>query len=153
MFKVIIDAGHGGKDIGVKGMSNLEKDINLFEAKELANELEKLDVEVILTREVDEYININCRKIEEGANILISFHKNGNSHKYTNGCEVIYSKERKADLKHAVMLSDIISKNLGNKSLGGKIKLSGKNTDYHKVINLGIEKNIDHVFLINTGCI
>ncbi len=151
MFKIIIDAGHGGKDIGVKGQSSLEKDLNLFEAKQLAKELNKFDIEVILTREIDEYININSREIYEDTNVLISFHKNGSSHNYSKGCEVIYSKERKPDLKHAVALSNIISDELKSNDLGGKIKLSSRSTDYHKIINMGLEKNVDHVFLINTG--
>ncbi len=151
MFKVIIDAGHGGKDIGVKGMSNLEKDLNLFEARELSSELEKLGVETVLTRDKDEYININSRNIEEEADILISFHKNGNSHKYSKGGEVIYSKERSDDLKHAITFSEIISKTLNSNDLGGKIKLNSNNEDYHKITKIGLEKNINHIFLVNTG--
>ncbi len=151
MFKIIIDAGHGGKDIGVKGKSSVEKDLNLFEAQQLAKELEKFNTEVILTRNKDEYININNRDIEEDANILISFHKNGSSHSYSKGCEVVYSKERKSDLKHATALSKIISKETKSDDLGGKIKLSGRNTDYNKITNMAIEKKVDHIFLINTG--
>ncbi len=151
MFKVIIDAGHGGTDIGVKGKSSQEKNLNLMEAKYLAKNLTKLGVEVIMTRDIDEYININSREIEEDADMLISFHKNGISHSYTKGCEVIYSTERKEDLKHALAMSSIISKVLNTKDLGGKIKLNSLSKDYNKIINLALEKNIGHIFLVNSG--
>ncbi len=151
MFKVIIDAGHGGSDIGIKGKSSLEKELNLLEAKSLAKNLCKLGVDVILTRDSDEYININNREIEEEADLLISFHKNGISHSYTNGCEVVYSTERKSDLKYAVGISNVISKILDVKDLGGRIKLNSLNKDYNKIINMALEKNINHIFLVNTG--
>jgi N-acetylmuramoyl-L-alanine amidase len=51
--KIVIDAGHGGKDPGAVGFGVQEKDVNLDIAKRLKSELEKSGVQVLLTRETD----------------------------------------------------------------------------------------------------
>lgn len=50
---IVIDVGHGGKDSGTVYKNIKEKDINLDIALKLKNELIKLGVEVIMTREGD----------------------------------------------------------------------------------------------------
>lgn len=50
---IVIDVGHGGKDSGTFYKNIKEKDINLDIALKLKNELIKLGVEVIMTREGD----------------------------------------------------------------------------------------------------
>ena len=53
--KVVIDAGHGGKDPGKVGEGGiLEKDLNLQIAKKAGEELQKTGVQVIYTRTEDE---------------------------------------------------------------------------------------------------
>lgn len=53
--KIIIDAGHGGHDVGARGRYSSEKDVSLAVALKLADALksELSDVEVILTRTTD----------------------------------------------------------------------------------------------------
>ncbi len=150
MYKVVVDAGHGGTDLGVQGKSSYEKDLNLNEAVLLKKYLKEYGVEVSLTRELDEYININNRLIDDDATVLVSFHKNGISHGFTSGCEVYYSTKKKEDLKHANALSKIISTTLNTKDNGGKVKLNANQEDYYKIINLALEKDIPHIFLIQT---
>ena len=50
---IVIDVGHGGKDSGTVYKNIKENDINLDIALKLKNELIKLGVEVIMTREGD----------------------------------------------------------------------------------------------------
>lgn len=55
--KIIVDAGHGGHDVGALGKSSSEKEISLAVAIKLAKQLEEdlPDVEVVLTRHDDIY--------------------------------------------------------------------------------------------------
>jgi N-acetylmuramoyl-L-alanine amidase len=89
---VIIDAGHGGDDLGavVKGVR--EKDIALAVSLKLRNKL-KNDLPVALTREDDNYVTLDSRIIESvdwnGA-IFVSIHLNKVKDKRLNGA-VVYS--------------------------------------------------------------
>src|SRR5690242_2396517 len=53
--KIIIDAGHGGHDVGARGRYSSEKDVSLAVAIKLGEELKSQlrDVEIILTRTTD----------------------------------------------------------------------------------------------------
>jgi len=78
---VVIDPGHGGKDKGAIGPSNIyEKDVNLAICKKLGKLIEeKMGVRVIYTREEDDFIPLWKRtKIanESGGKIFISIHAN-----------------------------------------------------------------------------
>jgi len=79
---VIIDAGHGGKDPGAIGVSGIhEKNINLAISLKLMDYLIKEydDLEVVLTRDTDEYIELRERgKIANThrGNLFISIHCN-----------------------------------------------------------------------------
>lgn len=58
---IVVDAGHGGKDQGTSAGSILEKDINLAVAQSLKNILTKNNIQVILTRDTDEFIRLSDR--------------------------------------------------------------------------------------------
>ncbi|UJL48265.1 N-acetylmuramoyl-L-alanine amidase [Virgibacillus sp. NKC19-16] len=59
---IVIDAGHGGRDVGAIGASGaFEKDIAYLTAHELAHELTILGAEVLLTRPEDEFISLGSR--------------------------------------------------------------------------------------------
>ena len=59
---IVIDAGHGGRDVGAIGASgSFEKDISYLTAEELAKELTTLGAEVLLTRPEDEFISLGSR--------------------------------------------------------------------------------------------
>lgn len=79
-FKVVIDAGHGGRDIGAPGVSTNEKNINLRVAKALARELrEREDIKVIMTRDDDTFVPLIERarianKVE--GDLFVSLHTN-----------------------------------------------------------------------------
>lgn len=79
-FTVVIDAGHGGKDVGAADNGVKEKDINLGVAKELASYLNgKKGIKVVMTRDKDEYLTLQRRaEIANNAkgNIFVSIHTN-----------------------------------------------------------------------------
>ena len=60
--RVVLDAGHGGKDQGARGPSGLlEKTVVLDISKRLANHLRKKGIEVTLTRSDDHYVKLRKR--------------------------------------------------------------------------------------------
>lgn len=80
-FTVVIDAGHGGKDIGCRGNLTNEKTITLAVARKLGDKIRKAcpEVEVIYTRDKDEYLTLNERaQIANKAkgDLFISIHVN-----------------------------------------------------------------------------
>lgn len=81
IFKVVVDAGHGGKDSGTHGFNIYEKDVVLDVALEVGKILEKHeDIEVIYTRKKDVFIGLNERAIignKAKADLFVSIHCNG----------------------------------------------------------------------------
>lgn len=79
--KVVIDAGHGGKDPGTHGAFSIEKDIALDIAKETGKIINQYipDVEVIYTRTDDSFPSLYKRANianKNGADLFISIHCN-----------------------------------------------------------------------------
>lgn len=90
--RVIIDAGHGGKDPGAHGKYTKEKDVVLAVALKLGNYIEKYlpDVEVIYTRKSDVFVPLKERAEianKEDANLFISIHANYISNPKIEGTE------------------------------------------------------------------
>lgn len=94
--RVIIDAGHGGKDPGAIGTGrhhNTESDIALEISKKLREYILKYynnSVDVIMTRDSDKFIKLHERtKIANEANgdLFISIHCNTNGNKGAYGTE------------------------------------------------------------------
>ena len=75
---VVVDAGHGGKDVGAQGANGFEKDVNLAAAVELGQQLRATGrYNVVLTRNSDVYIPLEDRvRIAQraGADLFISLH-------------------------------------------------------------------------------
>lgn len=80
-FVVVIDPGHGGKDVGAVGNKAKEKDINLGVALKLGDliDSEYDDIEVVYTRDDDTFISLQERaEIANKAHgdLFISIHTN-----------------------------------------------------------------------------
>ena len=79
--RVVIDAGHGGKDPGTHGLVAREKDIVLNISHQLARIIKENmdDVEVIFTRDSDRFIELEQRAElanKNDADLFISIHAN-----------------------------------------------------------------------------
>ncbi len=90
--KVVIDAGHGGKDPGALGSRSKEKNITLSVALKTGKYIEEnlKDVEVIYTRKTDVFIELHKRAQianESGADVFISIHCNSNKSSQPKGAE------------------------------------------------------------------
>jgi len=93
--RVVIDAGHGGKDPGAIGPTGLrEKDVVLKIAKKVASRLKKdLGCQVVLTRKKDRFLPLtqrtaiaNARK----ADIFVSIHANAAPNRRASGVETYF---------------------------------------------------------------
>lgn len=81
--KVVLDAGHGGSDVGALGppgeLGPVEKDFNLYVTLAAKKYLEARGVEVHLTRSEDEYVSLTERVAEiydYKPDISVSIHAN-----------------------------------------------------------------------------
>lgn len=88
-FKVVIDPGHGGKDIGAADNGEMEKNINLGVAKELQSLIKKKlkNVNVVMTRDNDTYLTLQERADianNSKGDLFISIHTNSVDKKSKN---------------------------------------------------------------------
>jgi N-acetylmuramoyl-L-alanine amidase/putative methionine-R-sulfoxide reductase with GAF domain len=95
-FRVVLDAGHGGWDLGTVGRKGLlEKDLVLDVVERLGKLVEqKLGADVIYTRQDDEYLALEKRaEIANvaGANLFLSVHANYSDLATARGVETYYS--------------------------------------------------------------
>ena len=100
--RIVIDAGHGGKDAGGRKAFGLkEKEINLLMAKELSDILKDEDIfDVLMTRTSDVFIPLSERsKIANDyqADIFISIHANASRDRREKGFEVYFMSENASD--------------------------------------------------------
>ncbi|MFY8068456.1 MAG: N-acetylmuramoyl-L-alanine amidase family protein [Flavobacterium sp.] len=90
-FKVVLDAGHGGKDPGALKNGVKEKDVVLDVVLKIGKVLEKnKDIEVIYTRKTDVFVELRERANianKAKANLFISVHCNGVKNTTAKGTE------------------------------------------------------------------
>ncbi|GAA9830432.1 N-acetylmuramoyl-L-alanine amidase [Helicobacter pylori] len=91
--KIVLDAGHGGKDCGAMSANLVcEKDIVLEVVKFLHKELKKRGYSVLLTRDKDIYIDLVARTElanKKSADLFISVHANSISKRSTSNAHGI----------------------------------------------------------------
>jgi len=92
---IVVDAGHGGKDLGAKGKhGSIEKDINLKVSKYLKAILQsRYKYRVIMTRKDDTFIPLEDRgKIANAkhADLFVSIHANAAKRSSAHGIETYY---------------------------------------------------------------
>ena len=100
--KIVIDAGHGGKDPGGRKLFGLrEKELNLLVSKELYKLLKAEDIfDVALTRSTDEFIPLADRSVIANnfkADIFISIHANASRDRRERGFEIYFMSEKASD--------------------------------------------------------
>ncbi len=89
--RIVVDAGHGGKDPGALGVDRLrEKDVVLRISRELAAQLRRDGFEAVLTRDRDEFLTLQQRTQRANqldADLFISVHANASPNRRTSGVE------------------------------------------------------------------
>jgi len=114
-FKVVLDAGHGGKDYGAIYHGFIEKNIALNVALKVGRLLEQDNaVDVIFTRKTDVFIELTERPNianRADANIFVSIHCNGEPSKNAFGTEtfVIGPTKNSSNLEVAKTENNVIT--------------------------------------------
>ncbi len=105
---VVIDAGHGGRDVGAQGAQGFEKDVNLAAALTLRSRLERAGrYRVVMTRDSDVYVPLESRvRIAQRANadLFISLHSDSGPDPTVKGASV-YTLSDKASGRAAKFVS------------------------------------------------
>lgn len=90
-FKVVLDAGHGGKDVGATYHGYAEKKIALSTVLKVGKILEnEHDIDVVYTRNKDVFVELDDRANianKAKANIFVSMHCNANKNTSASGNE------------------------------------------------------------------
>lgn len=95
-MKIVVDAGHGGWDLGTVGREGLlEKDLVLDVAKRLGALLtSRVGSEIIYTRPDDNYIPLDQRAEmanQAQADLFVSIHANNSDYSFARGVETFYT--------------------------------------------------------------
>jgi N-acetylmuramoyl-L-alanine amidase len=119
-FTVVIDAGHGGHDMGAVGlkMGIKEKDLNLAVAKRLAEQIKAKypDVHVVMTRSTDVFLPLQQRadivnKCKDSKKLFISIHTNAAENRNACGAETfILGTDRMEDNLDVAMRENSVMK-------------------------------------------
>ena len=118
--KIVIDAGHGGKDPGAIGKRTKEKNLTLAITLKLGKYIEEKmpGVEVVYTRTTDKFLELKTRTdiaIEENADVFISIHINSCKDKNVKGvCTYVTGLARSQENLELAMLENSVIKNEEN---------------------------------------
>jgi len=118
---IILDAGHGGKDMGAKGRRYmfLEKDKALAVAKDIRLILEKGGLTVIMTRDDDVFIPLPQRAEianKASADLFVSVHINASRSRFLRGFECYYLSDAADDNARALEAIENSSLKLGDQA-------------------------------------
>lgn len=97
MYKVVIDAGHGGRDNGATFGDRKEKDDVLEMAYLITNILFNCGIETIMTRSDDTFVTLRNRAEianDIGADLFLSVHRNSSPSGDVSGVEVWVNSKR-----------------------------------------------------------
>ena len=90
-FKVVLDAGHGGKDYGATYHGNIEKKISLNTVLKVGEILSKeSNIEVVYTRKTDVFVELDERANianRSKGHLFVSMHCNANANEGASGNE------------------------------------------------------------------
>lgn len=78
-IQVVLDPGHGGNDYGAVNSDHQEKDLVLLMAHTLRDELQKLGIRTLLTRDDDTFVTLSERARmanQSSASLFLSLHMN-----------------------------------------------------------------------------
>lgn len=102
---IIIDAGHGGSDVGATREGIYEKDLTLDMSKRLATILKKKGFDVEMVRTNDTYVSLQDRVLfteKNKGDLFVSIHVNSSVTPEGNGLETHYYTPQSYDFAQAV---------------------------------------------------
>ncbi len=102
---IVIDAGHGGRDPGARGLSiSYEKKIVLEIAKKVASSLKEYGAEVAMTRNDDRFVELDDRAAMAArlqADLFISIHADSAQRVGASGSTVFIARAASGKSRHA----------------------------------------------------
>jgi|GEM_PF-985093 len=109
-FVLVIDPGHGGSDNASNGIKGVrEKDMNLMASLLLKEEAERRGMDVIMTRNKDEFVSLRDRvAAQKGGGAFISIHHNTKKSRgkhdpqVFNGLEVVTADQEASGISRAL---------------------------------------------------
>ena len=111
-WTVVLDAGHGGKDVGTEAGKIYEKDINLIVVKLMQEILEEQGVNVIMTRDTDVFLSLQERvdiANGEDPDLFVSIHCNSyEDDSSIKGLECYYPEGSERGEEYAKYLMEVI---------------------------------------------
>lgn len=116
---IVIDAGHGGTDVGAMRENILEKDITLDMSKRISDILTKKGYHVEMTRRTDVYVSLKDRVLfteDRKGDLFVSVHVNSSVSPEAYGLETHYytpASYEFAQVVHKSLASQIKSKDRG----------------------------------------
>ncbi|MCQ2380055.1 MAG: N-acetylmuramoyl-L-alanine amidase [Victivallaceae bacterium] len=135
--KIMIDPGHGGNDIGARGVRNLEKNVNLLQARAIRDALAARGYEVAMTRDKDVAVSLEQRvEMASRYDVLISVHHNAATNTHVDGIETFAPRSdrkmsaessRLAFMVQNSIVSTLRENDRGTKSGGYKVLESSSN--------------------------
>lgn len=172
--RIVVDAGHGGRDPGAIGPSGVrEKDVTLALAKKLSTQLrETLGCDVVLTRDRDIFLPLEERTAianKVGADLFISVHANAAPNRQAYGIETYYlnfskndkaaavaARENGTSLKEVTDLEQILFDLMANSKINESSRLAAEiqkalvgrlNDRFDEVKDLGVRQGPFYVLL------
>lgn len=172
--RIVVDAGHGGKDPGAVGPNGtLEKEITLSLARKIAARLrETLGCDVVLTRDRDIFLPLEERTAianKVGADLFISVHANAAPNRQAYGIETYYlnfskndkaaavaARENGTSLKEVSDLEQILFDLMANSKINESSRLAAEiqkaligrlNGQFDEVRDLGVRQGPFYVLL------
>lgn len=97
-YKVFVDAGHGGIDSGANGFGKNEAQLNLEVAKKVEQKLKEKNIQVEMSRETNEFVELGERARlanNYGADVFVSIHQNSADAESANGIETYCHPDKK----------------------------------------------------------
>ncbi|WP_027003637.1 N-acetylmuramoyl-L-alanine amidase family protein [Hugenholtzia roseola] len=145
-FRVVVDAGHGGKDPGSEASDPKkffhEKDIVLNVAKKLQYYLENNieGIEVVMTRRTDTFLSLEERTElanQEQADLFISLHCNSNPLTYVHGVQLHVQDYR---FKNSLWLAHRLNEEFGTRAKRKTFKIQTTGDRQHNLYVLQYTK-------------
>jgi len=122
-LKICVDPGHGGRTTGAVGKFSIEKNVNLKLGLMLQKELEKVGMDVVMTRTSDLYVSLQGRcDIANKANCdyFVSIHCNGFHDPSANGTSTYHYPGSSKGAKLAAAIQEASVKYNKNRDRGVK---------------------------------
>lgn len=119
--RIVIDAGHGGKDPGAIGNDLYEKVVALSVANKVRDLLIEEEYEVLMSRETDIFVSLEDRVQKSNkwaADLFVSIHANGYSDPRANGVETFYYQGSTRGKQVATSIQKELAQSTGNKNRG-----------------------------------